>query len=222
MAEQTQLKDAPARDEVEVNLGASVAETKVELDLDDAPFLTAETPASTRQAKAPAVVEESSPEEVSKRNKRKKLLILGGAGLLLLLALAVWWFFFRVPPPPLPEAPKPEVIVVPSTSLTQEPKEFIKNLEPFLVPHASATGDVRFLICKFSVFTREARVEDELDRQMLPLRDAVYFYLRSKESAWLMDVRNASVIKDDLKAVLNDYLTQGEAEDILFESYLNE
>ena len=61
-----------------------------------------------------------------------------------------------------------------------------------------------------------------MDHKMISLRDAIYYYLRSKSSAYLTDARNATAIKQDLTAVLNDYLTQGKIEDILFESYLNE
>ncbi len=57
---------------------------------------------------------------------------------------------------------------------------------------------------------------------MLSLRDAIYYYLRSKESAFLMDAHNGPEIKKDLLGVLNDYMTQGNIEDILFESYLNQ
>ena len=61
-----------------------------------------------------------------------------------------------------------------------------------------------------------------MDHKMISLRDAMYYYLRSKSSDYLTDSRNGPAIKQDLTAVLNDYLTQGKIEDILFESYLNE
>lgn len=39
VADETELKTAPPKDEVQVSLGPSLGQTKVELDLDDAPFL---------------------------------------------------------------------------------------------------------------------------------------------------------------------------------------
>lgn len=61
----------------------------------------------------------------------------------------------------------------------------------------------------------------ELDRKMVSLRDALYFYLGSKTDAFLLNADNAPTIKRDLTEVLNDYLTQGQVTDILLESYLN-
>ncbi|MBQ3060286.1 MAG: flagellar basal body-associated FliL family protein [Desulfovibrio sp.] len=222
MAEQTQLKEAP-KDSIEVELGPSAGQTKVELDLDDAPFLrTEESRPPATAASAPAVAQDASATDNDRRARKKKLLLMGGAALCVLLLVAVWWFFLRTPPPPPSEPPKPEVIVVPSAVVPQGPEEFIKEFTPFLVPHVDAGGVTRFLICKFSVLSTESQTVPELERHMVPLRDAVYFYLRSKDSAWLMDVRNGAAIKKDMVAILNDYLARGEVEDVLFESYLNE
>ena len=54
------------------------------------------------------------------------------------------------------------------------------------------------------------------------MRDALYFYLSSKSDEFLLNPANTATIKKDLSGVLNDYLTQGRIDDILFESYLNE
>lgn len=218
-----QLKVAPSRDEMQVGLGLSAGQAKVELDLDDAPFLVSqEDKLPAAPASNPAVQTNDGEEKAPKNPRAKRLALLAGLVVLAVTALCVWWFFLRTPPPPPPEPPKPEIIVVPSTPVPQGPTEYVKELEPFLVPHADGTGAARFLVCTFSILSREPQINSELDLRMLPLRDTIYFYLRSKESAWLMDAHNGAAIKTDLTAVVNEYLTRGEIEDILFDSYLNE
>lgn len=196
---------------------------KVELDLDDAPFLQADEKApvvSTHEASLPDASED---EARAKAKKRKRMLILGagGIGILAIAAAAVWWVFFRTPPPPGPEALKPEVVVVPKAPAPTGSQEIVREFAPFVVPVRGADGKESFLVCKFSAITRDAGLNREIDQQRIALRDAIYFYLRSKDNAFLLDARNAPQIKKDLLSVFNDYLTQGKLEDILFESYLS-
>lgn len=230
--------DRQAAPEIEVAGATGGSLQKVELDLDDAPFLKKDEPPP------PARQEDVEPEpddgaaQAKARARRKKLLIFGGAAALLLGlgGAGAAWFFGRTPPPAPPPLPGPEVVVVPAPAPVAEKKEYIKEFMPFVVPrhmHAEdgpalpARGsvpvgtDTRFLVCKFSVLATDPNVSQELDRQMLPLRDAVYYYLLSKSSQFLTDAHNGELIKTDLRGVVNDYLTQGKIEDILFESYLN-
>lgn len=223
MADESDLKEAPVRDEVQVTLSPDAGLSKVELDLDDAPFLVDESdePAQPDDGAPPAVPQEA--ETASAPSKKKKLLMLAGGGLLLLLALgaAAWWFFLRVPAP-APEAPKPEVIVVPSKSATTAKPEYVKEFAPFLVERPDGKGGSRFLTCKFSTLTKVPNLDKEMDQKMLSLRDALYYYLRSKDNDFLLAPENVQTIKKDLTSVLNNYLTQGQIEDVLFESYLSE
>jgi flagellar FliL protein len=225
VADKTRLKEAPADSEVQVAESGDLIHKKVQLDLDDAPFLP-------EKEQAPPSAEEDSPEQglpegaednaPKQGTGRKKLLILAGAaGLLLLAALAAGgWFFLRKPPPP--EAAKPEVIVVPSKPETQATPDYIREFSPFLVYHSDGGGGGRFLVCKFATLTKVQNLNREMDQKMLPLRDAVYYYLRSKTPEYLINSGSFPEIKKDLTAVINHYLTQGQIEDILFESYLNE
>lgn len=224
VADETELKAAPPKDEVQVSLGPSLGQTKVELDLDDAPFL------QPPEDDLPAKQEDNLPAEpedqavVQARQKKKKLLLqAAGAvvGLLLILGAAAWWFFLRTPPP-APDTLKPEVIVVPSKPTVKTKPDYVKEFAPFLVPRDDGKSKTRFLVCKFSAVSKDASLGKEMDQKMISLRDAMYYYLRSKSNEYLMDPRNGPAIKQDLASVLNDYLTQGKIEDILFESYLNE
>lgn len=196
---------------------------KVELDLDDAPFLRAEeeaTPAPVEEA-INAAPDADAAEKA--RRKKKRLLILAGAalGLIILLAVAAWWFFFRTPPPPPPEAPKPDVIVVPSTPADASQPDIAAGFEPFIVPVTGADGKTNFLVCQFTAISKDQTIARELGQKIIPLRDAIYFYLRGKDANFLLDARNGAGIKSELLSVFNDYLTQGKLEDIVFESYLS-
>lgn len=194
---------------------------KVELDLDDAPFLQTERediPSATHEVAVPnAPVDEA---ERLRRQKRKRMLIAGGIVLLVATGAIIWWFFFREPPAVSPGI-EPEVIVVPSPVAPAENDEIVRPFEPFVVPVKDAAGSVSFLVCKFSALTQNPNINQEIDKQRVALRDAIYFYLRSKDSKYLLDARNAEAIKEDLLSIFNDYLTQGKLEDILFESYLS-
>lgn len=217
MAENQDLKEAPAKDELQVAVSPDTSLRKVELDLDDAPFLKEQDP-------PPPAKKEDAPlqttEEAPPPNKKKKLIIIAAAALVVVLvaAAAIWWFVLRTPPP---EPIKPEVIVVPTPKSPTAKSDSVKELAPFVIPRQTAKG-ARFLICKFSTVSQSPRVGMEIDQKLIPLRDALYYYLSSKTDEFLLDPANATTIKKDLGGVLNDYLTQGRIEDILFESYLNE
>lgn len=192
---------------------------KVELDLDDAPFLQVEDSAP------PAPVEENEPpaEEKPANDKKRKLVLLGaiGAFFLLTAAVAVWWFFFRTPPPAPPPPLDPEIIVVPSTPPPLADQDIVHEFAVFVVPVNDDRSQTAFLVCKFAAITKDASVDQEMTRQEIPLRDAVYYYLRGKDAGYLQDAHNYDAIKQDLLAVFNDYLSQGKLEDIVFESYLS-
>ena len=208
--------------EVASSDNAPVAVKKVELDLDDAPFLQTEEKTPAKPDVPEDLADRSEDDE--KRKRKKKLILLGsaiGAGILLIVAAAVWWFFFRTPPPPPIAAPEPEVIVVPSAPAPVGDQEIVREFAPFIVPTQDPNGKTGFLICRFSAISKDQAVNQEVQQQLLPLRDAIYYYLRSKDNSFLLDARNAPEIRKDLLSVFNDYLTQGKVEDIVFESYLS-
>lgn len=219
MANKTEVKDAPTRDEMQVSLGPDPATRKVDLDLDDAPFLKdqeSEVPAVADAKNLPA---DQEPKPGIK--KKLKLLIIGGAAVLLIvLGVAVWWLFLRTPPVP-PAEIKPDVIVVPSSPTASHPADYVKELAHFVVPR-NVNGVTRFLVCKFSTISKSSGVGAEMDHKMIALRDALYFYLSGKSNDYLLNPANTVTIKKDLTSILNDYLTRGRIDDVLFESYLNE
>lgn len=213
------------KDDVQVEVAPSASPStpassgggKVELDLDDAPFLREPEekplPPVERRSTAPAPVVQEAP-------KSKKKLIIGGVGLLVVLAaVAVWWFFFRVPPVVV-EPPKPEVIVVKPPEAAPMEQDYVYELEPFWVPVKDEKGNTNFLVCRFSTIAKSEMVSKEVEKQLMTVRDAMYYYLRNKSLEFLLAAANRETIKKDLTSVVNSYLTLGQIEDVLVESYL--
>ena len=229
------VADAPQGPEVQVagEGGDSAAPAKVSLDLDDAPFMQ-EEPAEEEK---PAAKDEAAKdgdaaapeggEEKPKKSKKKLFIIAGAAVALLVILAAVYFLFLRgggdePPPPPPPEPPKPEIVVVPSKPKVEVKPDIVKELEPFIVPHAEPTGGARFLYCKFAFVSKDPMLGQEVDSKLVSLRDSIFFYLKSKSTDYLMDARNAATIKKELRGVVSDYLTRSKLEDVLLDSYLNE
>ena len=208
------------KDDVQVEVAPSASASaggKVELDLDDAPFLREPEekplPPVERRSTAPAPVVQEAP-------KSKKKLIISGIGLLVVLAgIAVWWFFFRVPPVVV-EPPKPEVIVVKPPEAAPVEQDYVYELEPFWVPVKDEKGNTNFLVCRFSTIAKTEVVSKEVEKQLMTVRDAMYYYLRNKSLDFLLAAANRETIKKDLTSVVNSYLPLGQIEDVLVESYL--
>lgn len=195
---------------------------KVELDIEDAPFLKEEAQVEEKVEEKEA--EGQKAEDATKKSKKKKILLIGAGALFVIVAgLAAYFFFFQgpsVPPPPPPKPPEPNVIVVPSKPTVHVVPDVVVNFEPFIIPVGTSIGNTQFLVCKFSTVSKSVASSAEIEQKLLILRDSVYFYLRGKEADYLLDSNNAQAIKQDLVAILNDYLARGKLEDVLYDTYL--
>ena len=78
----------------------------------------------------------------------------------------------------------------------------------------------RLMVMRRTVFGAGA-LQVLLSAAALLLRDALYFYLKNKNAAYLTDAKNIEQIKKELADVLDGYLRSGQVEDMLFESYLS-
>jgi len=200
---------------------------KVDLDLDDAPFLEdeAEEPAET------AVSEETPPfpgaAEEAKPPSKKRFLLIGGAVLLLLAAGAATFFFLKkpAPAPVVEEAPPPvEAPLVPEPAPPPEPpapqREIIMTMEPFLIELTDQKGRTRFLTIRFTAVTQEPAVELEFKRNIIVVRDAVYYYLKNKSLEFLTDKNNTDNLKKDVLSVINQFIGAQPLDNLLIEDYL--
>ncbi|MEL7638139.1 MAG: flagellar basal body-associated FliL family protein [Solidesulfovibrio sp.] len=201
---------------------------KVDLDLDDAPFLEDEA----EEAAPPPQEETASPfaepaVEQAKPSRKKRLLLIGAAVVLLGAGLAASFLLFKKPPPPPPPPPQEETAPPPSVTPTPPPpeppapkREIVIPLDPFLIELADAGGRTRFLTIRFTAVTQEPTVELELKRNLIVVRDAVYYYLKNKNLAFLADKQNAEALKKDVLSVINQFIGVQPLDNLLIEDFL--
>ena len=219
-----------ATDVIEIAVDASQALPKVQLDIDDAPFLREKEPEPPPAPKlpeldAPPTLPVPPAEDADARKKKKRAILIGVALLALLLAGggggALWWFVLRTPPPP---PPAPQVVVVPSTPPAGPTAEFLIPIAPFWLELTNESprdkDKIFFLVCKFTAISKSEGVIQETQNKAIVIRDALYFYLKNKSYDFLTNPDNTKAIKHDLSSVINGYLTAGKVDDMLFERYL--
>ena len=202
---------------------------KVDLDLDDAPFLEDEEEApAAPEASAEPFPEEAPAEE--QKPSRKKFIFIGAAALVLLLGGAAAFFLLRKPaappvetPPVAPEA-EPAVPPTPPPPVLEPPKppqpELVMPMAPFLVEMTDATGRTRFLNIRFTAVTTDPAVRLEFMRNTIVVRDAVYYYLKNKSMEFLTDKKNTETLKKDVLSVINQFIGAQPLDNLLIEEYL--
>ena len=224
--------DTPVKaklDDSELSDDLPKALQKVDLDLDDAPFLEDEEEApATPEASAEPFPEEAPAEE--QKPSRKKFIFIGAAALILLLGGAAAFFLLRKPaaPPvqaPPPVAPEAEPAVPPAPPPVLEPPkppqpELVMPMAPFLVEMTDATGRTRFLNLRFTAVTTDPTVRLEFMRNTIVLRDAVYYYLKNKSMEFLTEKKNTETLKKDVLSVINQFIGAQPLDNLLIEEYL--
>ncbi|WP_291327220.1 flagellar basal body-associated FliL family protein [Desulfovibrio sp. UCD-KL4C] len=215
-----------SEEEVQTPEPTSKATQKVDLDLDDAPFLEDEDEEDLVPEEEPQELE--ALEEVkTKSTGSKKFIYIGiGAIILLLSLILVKLFLFSDSPPAEPPAPVEEKAVeIPKQAEApppppEEPGVTLLRMDPFWVEQKDEKGHIRFLVARLAMTTTDERIVAEYRRKTLILRDAVYYYLKNKDLQFLSDKNNAEKLKKDLLMVINQYIVAGQFETILFEKYL--
>jgi flagellar protein FliL len=200
------------------------ATQKVDLDLDDAPFLEEEEEVTEepKAPKEPASLGEDTPAPPAR--DKKKLIILGAVALLLLLAagFGVKFYFFKgkaaLPPEPAPHAETAEQNGTEST--VPEVAESMYRLEPFWVEQKTSNDEVRFLIVRILLGAKDPGAVKDLESKILPARNAVFYYLKNKDVQFLADEENAEKLKKELLLVINQYVSDTKFETLLFEEYV--
>ncbi len=221
-------KEKVTLDDKELSIDKS--SQKVELDLDDAPFLVSEEEkkeekkeeeeAPSQEPKPSEEAEEDVEEKVKKIPIWKKWWFLASIVLLLVVLSAIFIMLKSKKPPQKVESPeKPKEIVKPEKP-PPPPKEKV-TLAPFWLEYGKKKN-VRWLHVQFMLVVSGRFVLWEISRKKMLLRDAIYYYFRNKELPFLTDKNNIKRIKEDLKAILNQYLSKGKVDNILIQKYLLE
>lgn len=206
---------------------------KVELDLDDAPFLIDDEPEEPEPEPEPkppadldappAQAEAPGPAKGGRKNLLRDKRVWAGAGSALALLAVAAFFLFRSPeetPPSPPVQPPPVAQVEEPPKEPEKPAEYYIRWEPFWVEFTDADGNVRFLICRFAGITLNPALKAEAESKEVMLRDTIYYYLIHKDKEFLSSTANAEVLKRDVLAVVNQYLSSGQLDQILLEDYV--
>lgn len=207
---------------------------KVELDIEDAPFLQEpeEPKPKPKEPEKPAP-EPAAPAKGPSAFKlklaallanKKRLAIIGAGALMLLLApIGISLFLGKKDKPAPPPVAEPVRKVVPDTPPRTDapaaPKYLFKG-EPFLVERKGAEGEIRFLRCRFAIPTDNPILYAELQAKNIILRDAIYYYLNNKPVTFLSDSTLSEVLKKDLISVINEHVSAAKIEDLYIEDYL--
>ena len=208
----------------------SRAEQKVELDLDDAPFLEE----VEEKEEEPEPIEEVEPEEKEEKikieeeekqetpKKKKKLILFGILFLIILLGIAAFFLFRgekkeqkkeeQIPPKP---------VVVQEQPPPPPPKLYQFSLRPFWIDYKVNNGH-RFLHLTLVLEYDVDILNWELKRKNIVIRDALYYYLKNKNFNFLLDKKNIPVLKKEITTIIDQYLGHGKIKHLYLQNYLIE
>lgn len=194
---------------------------KVQLDIDDAPFLNEDelpeesSPTDAIPSPRASSRKEEEPEEPPKKSKKKLIIIILIPVLLIIIGIVVYFLFLRPEPPS-----EPITVLVEPSQTAIVPKDFQITLDPFWTPFQKEDGSSVFLLSSFVLSTSEQKVSEEITAKMTTIRDAIYYYLISADPAYLLNSENAALIKSDMLDAINSYIVQGEVASVFFDSYI--
>ncbi|MCL1939319.1 MAG: flagellar basal body-associated FliL family protein [Desulfovibrionaceae bacterium] len=214
---------------------SSARGAKVELDIDDAPFL--EEPEEEKPKEVAAEPEKPAPAQRPKEvdaasvtgfkallADKKKLAILIGALVAVLVVLPlVLMLTLGGNKTPAPVAHEPERIVVSGVPQREDappgPK-FLYRLGGFFIERRGSEGELRFLRASFAIPTENPVLFAELGAKDVAVRDAIYYYLRNKPLTFLSDKESREMLKNDLLSVINEQISSEKVTELFFEEYL--
>ena len=203
----------------------SRASQKVDLDLDDAPFLEEEEEEVKPEPAKPKESLTLTPSEDEKPapRDRKKLIIIGVAALVVVLAIALgvkFLFFKGKTAPPAEKAPAPVAQRDKPVAPAPELPVVQVRMEPFWVEQKGEGEELRFLIVRILLETHGKNVAAEFGGRLLQARNAIFYYLKNKDVQFLSDEKNTEKLKNELLLVVNQYVTDGKFDTLLFEEYV--
>ncbi len=202
---------------------ASKATQKVDLDLDDAPFLEDEDEEEDdfidEEDETPLHEEEEEKSGFDFAALLKNKLFLIFVGVILLLIGVIIFLLLREPdaPPPPPPAPVEETLEEPVVEVAPE---ILIRLDPFLIEQRDKDNKVRFLEVRVLVSTLDDGLARQFKQETYTVRNALYYYLKNKDLQFLSDKKNSDKLKKELLAIINQYMGFGQFETLLFEQYL--
>ncbi|MBG0790123.1 MAG: flagellar basal body-associated FliL family protein [Desulfovibrionaceae bacterium] len=203
---------------------ASKATQKVDLDLDDAPFLEdedEEEEITRTEEETPMVDDEDDgePKLAGLLALLKNKFFLIGAGIILVLLVVIVILLLREPeappPPPPPTEEQPQ-----AAPAVKETPEILVRLDPFLIEQRDKDGEIRFLEVRILLSTEEEGLAKQFQQETYTIRNALFYYLKNKDLQFLSDKENSDKLKRELLAIVNQYMGFGQFKTLLFDQYL--
>ncbi len=217
----------------------AVPDKKVELDLEEAPFLEEEkeeAPATEKSADESSTSQTGEEEGKGKKKfqltKKKLIIIVGGLLIVIIAAVAVLFLTGGGEETPkeveateeVEEAEAPElepfVVVVEEFKEPEGPPIYTLELEPFWIQMKNETSETIFLVCNFSLVTEDMTFYNEIQANIPVIRDTIYYYLNSRTHQFLTNHENFPLIKENLLTLINRLLKQDQLSEVLYNSYL--
>ena len=207
---------------------ASKAAQKVDLDLDDAPFLEDEEEEDDEldfedEEETPLFEEEDDAPSSGfdfRALLRNKLFLIA-LGVIVLLVVVIVVLLLREPeaPPPPPPVEETAAETTPEAAPEVLP-EILIRLDPFLIEQRDSENAIRFLEVRVVVSTEDDGLARQFKQETFVVRNAVYYYLRNKDLQFLSDEDNSETLKGELLAIINQYMGFGQFDTLFFEQYL--
>ncbi|WP_045212052.1 flagellar basal body-associated FliL family protein [Desulfonatronovibrio magnus] len=205
------------------------AKDKVELDLDDAPFLEEEDeeafPEYQKQDdgdddESHDQADDLDGKDAGRKGFDKRIIIAGIIALLLLIAIIIFIFFRPEREPFDPDDPHSIADTMPEfVDFDVEFFEDIVHLQSFMI-ELRDDKSIQFLFAEFSLPAHNERIYREIKDKQIILRDAIYYYLRNQSADFLNNWDNTERIRSDILSIVNQYLSTGNIQELLIEEYL--
>ena len=211
------VPDADSKEE-----GSAPGGIKVELDLDDAPFLQEDEPEpQADKIELPPAGGDKKGSDKPAGNRKKRLILAGAAAAVLaIVAVVVNMFLFGEKKP---TAPQPVYEVVSTTPPKEEPVKppyaHLVQWEAFQVEQRGEDGGIRFVTCKIAIPAADDAQYMELMAKRIVLRDAVYYFLRNRPPEILSTKEKNLALRADIVGVLNGHLG-ATVKDVYIEEYV--
>ena len=207
---------------------ASRATQKVDLDLDDAPFLEDEDEEEEEVAyeaedETPLIADEDEGSKFDLGALLKNKLVLIFLGVIVLLIVVIIYLVIREPsvapppPPPVEETTQEEKPVEP---VVEQTPEILIRLDPFLIEQKDKDNNIRFLEVRVVVSTLDDGLARQFKQETYTVRNALFYYMKNKDLQFLSDKENSKKLKKELLAIINQYMGFGQFETLFFEQYL--
>ncbi|BDQ36474.1 hypothetical protein SYK_08340 [Pseudodesulfovibrio nedwellii] len=204
---------------------ASRATQKVDLDLDDAPFLEdeeEEEEITTVEEETPLLQEDDGEPKPGLAALFKNKLFLISLGVILVLVVVIIILLLREPdaPPPTPPTSIEEIQTEEEIPVAVETPQILIRLDPFLIEQKDQEGNIRFLEIRVLVSTEDEGLSMQFKQETYTVRNALFYYLKNKDLQFLSDKKNSDKLKSELLAIINQYMGFGQFKTLMFEQYL--